>query len=204
MTFTTCKFSNLILLSGPWEKKIELRNCSQGPWKSMATSWKVGWLSLRCNWNFSYIALKRLCKGSRRFFWEFENLNLIQLAITTTLEPGNLKIGNRKFVSSICQGDGTRLELVSRMMMVMMVVVMVLVILTCQGEGTRAPGWSWWRTARRRVPQPELSVQDWSFYSPAAATKSYKPFVSASLPPPINLKEGEKNFGGYSFHMQYF
>ena len=78
--------------------------------------------------------------------------------------------------------------------------VVVLVMLTCQGEGTRAPGWSWWRTAGRRVPQPELSVQDWSFYSPAAATKSYKPFVSASLPPPINLKEGEKNFGGYSFH----
>ena len=87
----------------------------------MATSWKVGWLSLRCNWNFSYIALKRLCKGSRRFFWEFENLNLIQLAITTTLEPGNLKIGNRKFVSSICQGDGTGLELVSRMMMMVMI-----------------------------------------------------------------------------------
>ena len=95
---------------------------------------------------FFSIALKRICKGSRRMFWEFENLNLIQLSITTTLQPGNLKTGNRKFVSSICQGDGTGLELVSRMMMVAMVVVMtvvVVVMLTCQGEGTRAPGWSW-------------------------------------------------------------
>ena len=67
-------------------------------------------------------------------------------------------------------------------------------VITCQGEGTGAPGWRWCLTGRCGWDGPR-NLPDWTFYSLPRPQKHTQTLCSqASLLPRINLKRREKSF----------